>query len=144
MRALALMAVSLVWCASATAECWRLEDPPRAPDQPPDFDGRGAFGPLHETLTLECLTYLGRLRRGEADLALLRDEQGRLYPVHLHDYVGEDSGQVVALHDDFLVVRQFIKEAQSGQWQGQEVRLWRALEGLPQMESAPADSIMRP
>lgn len=89
--------------ADAPGGCRRLK---AAPASPPQFDGPGSFGPLHETLTLGCLRYVGSIAAADRTNALLRDEEGTVHRVRIGDFVGERSGRVVAIDEQAVTVEQ--------------------------------------
>ena len=101
--ALCLFALAAHGADGAPGACKRLKP---APASPPQFDGPGSFGPLHETLTLGCLRYVGSIASGERAYALLRDEAGTVHRVRVGDAVGERSGRVIAIDEQAVTIEQ--------------------------------------
>lgn len=126
--AIAALGGCLLATSPATqAACMRLDSSP-APDAsaPPDFDGPGAFGALHDTLTLNCLRYEGRVQGEDSGpVALVRDNRGKLFHIKVGDFVGENTGQVIAIDADRIVVHQLVPGPDIGGWTSVERYLFR-------------------
>ena len=93
---------------SAFAGCEHFSSPPYKEGEPPQFDGPGAFGPLHNTLTLDCLRYIGSIKSAKRKLVLVVDDKGKQYTLRVGDYIGENSGTLKSVTDDFLVIEQIV------------------------------------
>ena len=105
MRALFLAAI----CAlsySASAECVRYQPPPEG--KPPDFDGPGSWGKLQDTVTLDCLRYVGSIERNGEEYVLIEDERGDIHELRNGDYMGENSGFIVEIGPDVIYVLQLV------------------------------------
>ena len=107
MRSIILL-ISLILPGHASAECVRFEMPNIESNNKPVFDGIGSFGPLHMTLTLECLSLLGTATAKGQQVAVLIDENRDKYHVRVGDYVGENHGLVEEIKENELVIRQLI------------------------------------
>ena len=76
----------------------------------PGFDGPGSWGPLHNTLSLSCLVYQGYVQESDAYKAIVRDYvKDEIYIVKIGSYMGDHSGQVIAISPSTIVVRQTIE-----------------------------------
>ncbi len=111
---MALLAVSLATPQPARAACEHFPLPPREQTRSPYYDGPGALGPLHGTLTLDCLRYAGYVTRAERRIAILEDDRGKRWQVHVGSYVGDHFGLVEAIHTDHVLIVQVVRE--NGQW----------------------------
>jgi Tfp pilus assembly protein PilP len=87
------------------------------PEEPnlPNPDGPGAFGPLHNTLTLECLRFITTEKRKAGLVAVLVDETGKEFKVQAGEYVGENSGRISKIEPNRITVVQLVKDP-SGDW----------------------------
>jgi hypothetical protein len=102
----------LLMCAfSATvhAECVRWKPTPRPPNAPPEFDGPGSFGKLQDTVTLDCLKYVGSIQKNGAEHVLIKDETGIVHTLQLGSYMGENSGVIVRIDRDAIYLKQLVK-----------------------------------
>lgn len=100
-----------LFCLStnAAAECVRWKPTPRPPNAAPEFDGPGSFGALHETVTLDCLRYVGSIRKGGVELVLIRDDRGTVHQLRLGSYIGENSGVITKIDRDAITITQLVK-----------------------------------
>jgi hypothetical protein len=106
MRALFLV----VMCAlppSVSAECVRYEPLPEG--KPLGFDGPGSWGELQDTVTLDCLSYVGSIERNGEEYVLIEDEQGKVHELRNGDYMGENTGFIVEIGADVIYVLQLVK-----------------------------------
>jgi hypothetical protein len=106
MRALFLV----VMCAlppSVSAECVRYEPPPEG--KPLGFDGPGSWGELQDTVTLDCLRYVGSIERDGEEYVLIEDEQGKVHELRNGDHMGENTGFIVEIGADEIYVLQLVK-----------------------------------
>ena len=92
------------------ADCMRLV--PAHSVGHPELDGPGSFGPLHETLSLDCLTFNGVMEHDGKVVAILRDEKGVSYRVKSGDYVGENAGRISQISSKRITIVQFVRNAQ--------------------------------
>lgn len=102
----------------------------------PDHDGPGAFGPLHNTLTLGCLRYVAHevgtqgsenaastygdsedesVTTLDASHAVLLDERNECYRLRVGDYVGERHGRIDSIDAQRLVIVQ-VRQTPEGDW----------------------------
>jgi Tfp pilus assembly protein PilP len=63
-------------------------------------DGPGSFGPLHATVTLDCLTYVGSVSRDGREWVLIRDERGVVHRLTLGGYMGP--GVITRIDAEFI------------------------------------------
>ncbi|WP_414432731.1 pilus assembly protein PilP [Alcanivorax sp. IL2] len=112
---------------AATAACMRLDPFPAADaSTAPDTDGPGAFGALHDTLTLECLRYVDLIQKKEGSpVAQVQDNHDRLFSISVGDFVGENAGRVIAIEPERIVVRQLVPGPEIGDWKAVERYLFR-------------------
>lgn len=107
MRALLLVLI----CAfpmAACAECRRYEPAPKPANAAPELDGPGSFGQLQDTVTLDCLTYVGSIRKGGTGHVLIRDERGTIHNLRRGSYMGENSGVIERIDDEAIYIRQLV------------------------------------
>lgn len=102
MRWLIAMA-ACVLTLDAKAECTRFKREPA----PAAFDGPGSWGPLHNTLTLDCLTYAGSILRDGIEYVLIRDEKETLYRLKVGDFMGDKSGHIIKIDESFIYIEQY-------------------------------------
>ena len=102
--------ISIVMCVlfsvvirAGYGECVHLES------NTTDLDGPGSRGLLQDTMTLDCLTFLGIETRDGVTVAQIRDDQGRIFDIQLGDYIGENTGQVVKIEPHAIYVEQIIQ-----------------------------------
>lgn len=74
----------------------------------PGFDGPGSFGELHNTVTLDCLKYVGSIHKEEAEHVLIKDEQGKVHTLRLGSYIGENSGVIAKIEHDVITIEQTV------------------------------------
>jgi hypothetical protein len=98
---LATVACSLA--LGAEAECTRF----KREQVPAGFDGPGSWGPLNNTLTLDCLTYAGSIVRDRIEYVLIRDEKGGVYRLKVGDFMGEKSGHIIKIDESFIYIEQY-------------------------------------
>ncbi len=84
--------VGLLFAPVASAECVRYQPPPR-----PEMDGPGSWGELQDTVTLDCLKYVGSIMRQGEETVLIRDERGRVHQLRVGSYMGENTGSIVKI-----------------------------------------------
>lgn len=76
--------ISIVTCAlsyTVAAECVRYVPPPEG--MPADFDGAGSWGELQDTVTLDCLRYVGSFEREGIEHVRIQDERGKIHESQL-------------------------------------------------------------
>ncbi len=98
--------IALVACfvaLGAKAECTRF----KIELVPSGFDGPGSWGPLHNTLTLDCLTYVGSMVRDHSEYVLIRDEKGAIYRLRVGDFMGEKSGHITKIDESYIYIEQY-------------------------------------
>ena len=92
----------------ASADCMRFV--PKSPEHA-DTDGPGAFGPLQDTVSLDCLKFSSIVGSGQKIQANLVDETGAAYLVSVGDYVGENNGRITEITKDRITIVQLVKGA---------------------------------
>jgi hypothetical protein len=99
-----LIAITACFLAlDASAECTRF----KKERTPAGFDGPGSWGPLHNTLTLDCLTYAGSIERDRIEYVLIRDEKGTVYRLRVGDFIGDKSGHITKIDESFIYIEQY-------------------------------------
>lgn len=106
---LAVFAVLIVFPAIANAECVRWTPPKKPSNAAPEFDGPGSFGTLHNTVTLDCLSYVGSLEKNGVEHVLIRDETGTIHQLRPGSYMGENSGVIMKIDATTIHIKQLVK-----------------------------------
>lgn len=91
------------------AECVRWTPPKKAPNAAPEFDGPGAFGVLHNTVTLDCLSYAGSIEKNGVEHVLIRDETGTVHQLRLGSYMGENNGVIMKIDAAAIHIKQLVR-----------------------------------
>ena len=112
--------VTFVFSGMAAGECIRYK-PPSPGSVPTGFDGPGSFGELQDTVTLDCLQYVGSIQREGIAHALIRDETGKLYDVKIGEVIGENAGVIRRIEADGIYLEQLFYR--NGEWKVVAVRL---------------------
>ena len=99
---------------SIGAECVRWKPLPRSPNVAPDLDGPGSFGELQDTVTLDCLKYVGSIQKNGIEHVLIRDERGKVHLLGRGSYMGENTGVITNIDAEFIYIHQVINR--NGQW----------------------------
>jgi len=95
--------------ADARGACVRYDPAAEAKSaSPPQFDGPGSFGEPQDTVTLDCLTYVGSIQKDEQELVLIRDERGVVHRLRVGDYMGENTGVIARIDRDAIYIEQRI------------------------------------
>jgi type IV pilus assembly protein PilP len=115
----ALLAACLVSLPAAAA-CKRINPSASQGKQPPQLDGPGSFGPLHGTVTLDCLKYVGSIEKDGVEHVMIRDEQGTVHRLKVGDYMGENGGVISRIDDSTIYINQRVKR--DGKWKEVVVR----------------------
>ena len=89
------------------ADCIRFDS--RHPNSPPSFDGPGSFGELQDTVTLDCLKYVGSMTKDGKEVVLIRDDQGKIHQLAVGSYMGENTGAIEKIDDQTIYIKQVIK-----------------------------------
>ncbi len=97
-----------VFTAVAHGACVRY-DAAAKPLNIPEFDGPGSFGELQDTVTLDCLTYVGSIQKGEKEYVLIKDERGVVHQLTVGDYMGENTGMIMKFSHDVIYIEQTIR-----------------------------------
>ncbi len=103
-----MLFLACVLSSAAQAECVRWKPAPRPANAAPEFDGPGSFGPLQDTVTLDCLTYVGSIQKDGVEHVLIRDERGTVHTLRRGSYMGENSGVIERIDADAIYIRQLL------------------------------------
>lgn len=103
---------------SANAECIRWQ-PDANKNITPQFDGPGSWGALHETVTLDCLKYIGSIKDDSKVVMLVKDEKGVIHHLRMGDFMGENSGKIVGITETTIIVDQVVRV--NGEWEVRRV-----------------------
>jgi hypothetical protein len=95
------------FAAAGSAACVRYVPDPK---QPPGFDGPGSFGKLQDTVTLDCLAYVGSIGQAGAEQVLIRDDRGEVHRLRVGDYMGENSGVIRKIDADAIYIEQVLPD----------------------------------
>ena len=98
-----ILIVACVLASEAEAECTRF----KLDRAPSGFDGPGSWGPLNNTVTLDCLKYAGSITRDQVEYVLIRDERGTVYGLKVGDFMGEKSGYISKVDESFIYIEQY-------------------------------------
>ena len=79
----------------------------------PNLDGPGSWGPLHDTLTLDCLRYVEMQKEDDQLIALIEDDRGNVHQVRVGDFMGENTGRVVRIEKNAVHLVQIIKDSKN-------------------------------
>lgn len=107
-RALFLILIS-AFSMAAHAECVRWKPAPRPANAVPDLDGPGSFRQLQDTVTLDCLTYVGSIQKDGVEHVLISDERGTIHTLRRGSYMGENTGIIERIGDDAIYIRQIVR-----------------------------------
>jgi hypothetical protein len=105
----AVVLLSAVTAVDARAACVRFDRDTANAATPPQFDGPGSFGELQDTVTLDCLTYVGSIQKDNRELVLIRDERGVVHRLGVGDYMGENTGVIAKIDRDAIYVEQHVR-----------------------------------
>ena len=97
--------------SSVTAECLRYT--PKL-DAPPDLDGPGSFGELQDTVTLDCLKYIGIAKKSGRDYVLIKDDRGKIHELRRGSYMGENTGIIKNFDRHAIYIEQMVNR--NGEW----------------------------
>lgn len=75
-------------------------------------DGPGALGPLHATMTLDCLSFVGMQQQGGEVWGIVRDNQGKEYRVRTGNAIAH--GVVKHISKTGMIVDVFVEK--NGDW----------------------------
>jgi Tfp pilus assembly protein PilP len=100
-----------VYAISANAACVRYQKPSNSPL---GYDGPGSFGELEDTVTLDCLKYVGSISKNGKELVLIQDETGQVHRLKVGSYMGEHSGVIIKIDNDAIYIKQMIRR--NGAW----------------------------
>lgn len=105
--------VGLLFASVACAECVRYQRP--TPALPIDPDGPGSWGQLQDTVTLDCLKYVGSTMRQGKEIVFIRDELGKVHDLQVGDFMGENTGRIVKIDATAIYLLQLV--LRNGEWE---------------------------
>jgi len=80
----------------------------------PDLDGPGSWGPLQDTVLLKDLELVEtEIQNGEWH-AYIRDPSGKTHDITVGSFVGENTGRVLEIREDVLVIWQAVMDDEGG------------------------------
>ena len=120
MRILVLILVCL-FASSANAACVRYQPPANAA---PGVDGPGSFGELQDTVTLDCLKYVGSISKSGKEYVLIKDERGEVHRLTVGSYMGENTGIITKMDDEAIYIKQMIQR--NGEWGEAVVKFYKS------------------
>jgi hypothetical protein len=125
-----MLLISMTFAALAYAGCVRYDPSTVGKGAAPlQFDGPGSFGELQDTVTLDCLAYVGSIQKDKQELVLIRDERGVVHRLRVGDYMGENTGVISKIDRDALYIEQSIKR--DGKVESVTVRFPKVPAGKP-------------
>jgi len=101
-----LFALASLVPASALSRCVRTVPDAQPGRSAPQLDGPGSFGALQDTVTLDCLTYVGSIQKDGIEHVLIKDERGTVHVMRVGDYMGEQTGIIKKIDADFILINQ--------------------------------------
>lgn len=81
----------------------------------PEYDGPGSFGPLHMTVYLEELRYVGDIESEGRQYAIVRQVNGKVHRVSIGSYIGEHNGSIIKIEKHQLTIQQLHSDGK-GSW----------------------------
>jgi len=135
-RGLGVFFCLLFAAGQAQAQCMRLVPRPPLPEP----DGPGAFGPLQDTLNLDCLRFVRTQATKAGLVAIVLDEKGRQYKVRAGTHVGENTGRVLKIEPTRITIIQLVRDSN-----GEFIEVYRYLflEWHPEIDQQAAARIAR-
>jgi hypothetical protein len=100
-----IAAALLLGPGDAAADCVRWKKDLNAP---PGLDGPGSFGPLQDTVTLDCLSYVRSIPKRGKEYVVIADERGATYELSVGDYMGEHTGLIRKIDGHFIHLEQMV------------------------------------
>jgi Tfp pilus assembly protein PilP len=122
MRILFLILIC-VFASNATAACVRYQPPANIT---PGFDGPGSFGELQDTVTLDCLKYVGSIFQNGKEFVLIKDERGEVHSMSIGSYMGQNSGVITNIDHSAIYIKQMIQR--NGVWKDVVVKFNKSIE----------------
>ncbi len=105
---------------------------PFAPATIPSLAGEGSTGSVKpdlnrpreplERFDLDALVFVGTIQRGDQIFALIKDPEGRVHTVRRGNHLGRNFGQIVAIYEYKIDIKEIIPEA-PGKWRERLVTL---------------------
>jgi hypothetical protein len=98
-----LLVTGFFVCSAAGSACMRTKHEASIGS----FDGPGSWGPLQDTVTLDCLQYTGSIVRNAVEYVLIRDENGAIYRLKVGDFMGENTGRITKIDEHYIYIEQY-------------------------------------
>ena len=73
------------------------------------------LGKLSPTMSLECLKLVGITESSETKIAIIEDDQGRVYRLKKNDPIGENYGMIVSINVTDITIVQLVQD-ENGEW----------------------------
>lgn len=102
-----LLGSALAFGNTVFAECKRFPANQNGVD-----DGPGTLGPLHGTMTLDCLRFVGMQQQDGEVWGIVKDDQGKKYRVHAGSAIAH--GVVKHISETRMIVDVFVEK--NGDW----------------------------
>lgn len=77
----------------------------------PDFDRPREY---LENFSLDALVMVGTLKRKDEIWALIVDKHGILHKVKTGNYLGQNSGKIITINEEYLAVEEIVSDEQGG------------------------------
>ena len=72
------------------------------------------LGELSPTMSLECLKLVGITESNETKIAIVEDDQGKVYRLKKNDYIGENDGLIVSINVTDITIVQLVQDENGG------------------------------
>ncbi len=79
-----------------------------------DLDGPGSWGPLQDTVLLKDLELVETQIQNGQWHAYIRDPSGKTHDITAGSFVGENTGRVIEIRKDILVIMQIVMDGEGG------------------------------
>jgi Tfp pilus assembly protein PilP len=76
------------------------------------LDGPGSFGELQDTVTLDCLKYVGSSIKQGVEYVQIQDELGKIHQLKVGSHMGEKTGMIVKIDSEAIYLRQMVKRGE--------------------------------
>ena len=71
-------------------------------------------------MSLESLKLVGITESGETKIAIVEDDQGKIYRLKNRDYIGENQGMIVSINVTDITIEQIVQD-ENGYWKEENV-----------------------
>jgi len=76
--------------------------------------GRGTYGALDGTMTVDCLRFIGIEIEGQHVFGLLEDDRNNKYRVTVGTYIGKYGGPITEITNNKIIYEDYVEE--NGEW----------------------------